>query len=229
MALTTAQLAVALRVTADPSVAPAEPLLSLLHRQLLTANSLIESYAPDAPEHVRDEAAIRLVGYLYEQAPTGNVSQTPIRHSGALPLLAPWHGQEPVNTGSLLTPTTPTTPESTLTPTHPVNPGTHFRYAGWSDDSAISSAELANAAEFTSDVIRVPARATNGWFFAAFLESEPIPTSVYIDGNPTNVIQAFLRQAGLLTRAGASYAVLVSSAEQSATLAGRTYTFGAGP
>ena len=166
-------------------------------------------------------------------APTPPTSPlSPIRHSGALPLLAPWHSLivVPVATRAApCTPTTPTTPESTLTPTHPVNPGTHFRYAGWSDDSAISSAELANAAEFTSDVIRVPARATNGWFFAAFLESEPIPTSVYIDGNPTNVIQAFLRQAGLLTRAGASYAILVSSAEQSSTLAGRTYTFGAGP
>ena len=164
MALTTAELAVALRVTADPSVAPAEPLLSLLHRQLLTANSLVESPTrPDAPEHVRDEAAIRLVGYLYEQAPTGNVSQAPIRHSGALPLLAPWHVQEAVNTGSS-TPA-PMVPESGLNPSHPVHVGTHFRYAGWSDDGTIDQTELDAAAQFTGDALLVPNRATERLLF----------------------------------------------------------------
>ena len=77
MALTTAEIAVALRVTTDPNAAPAEPLLSILHRQLQTAVSLIESQASGAPEHVKDEArAIRLTGYLYEQVPTGNVPNT---------------------------------------------------------------------------------------------------------------------------------------------------------
>ena len=54
------------------------------------AEGLIEAYAPNAPADTKDEAAIRLVGYLYEQAPTGVQSQNPIRHSGALPLLSPY-------------------------------------------------------------------------------------------------------------------------------------------
>ena len=98
-ALTTAEIAVALRITADPNIAPAEPLLSILHRQLQTAVSLVDDYAPAAPEHVRDEAAIRLTGYLYEMAPTGNVSQSPIRHSGALPLLSPYRVLTPLTLG----------------------------------------------------------------------------------------------------------------------------------
>ena len=224
MALTTAELAVALRVTADPNVAPAEPLLSLLHRQLLTANSLIESYAPNAPEHVRDEAAIRLVGYLYEQAPTGNVSQSPIRHSGALPLLSPWHVQEAVNTGSPAP--APVVPESGLNPSHPVHVGTHFRYAGWSDDGTIDQTELDAASQFTGDALLVPNRATNGYFFFGVDEDPGYPDSILIDGNPTNQIQAFVEQLARLTREGNTVIIGVSASDLSAATSGRTWTLG---
>ena len=214
----------ALRVTTDPSVAPAEPLLSLLHRQLLTANSLIESYAPAAPEHVRDEAAIRLVGYLYEQAPTGNVSQSPIRHSGALPLLAPWHAQEAVNTGSPAP--APVVPESGLNPSHPVHVGTHFRYAGWSDDGTIDQAELDAAAQFTGDALLVPNRATGGYFFFGVDETPGYPDSVILDGNPTNQIQAYLEQPTRLVRESNIVVIGVTSSSQSPLLSGRTLTLG---
>ena len=214
----------ALRVTTDPSVAPAEPLLSLLHRQLLTANSLIESYAPAAPEHVRDEAAIRLTGYLYEMAPTGNVSQSPIRHSGALPLLAPWHVQVSVNTGSPAP--APVVPESGLNPSHPVHVGTHFRYAGWSDDGTIDQAELDGAAQFTGDALLVPNRATNGYFFFGVDMDPGYPDSILIDGNPTNQIQAFVEQSARLMREGNTVIIGISASDLSAAISGRTWTLG---
>ena len=100
LTITVPQLASALRIQVSPTLAVAEPHLSILTRQRAVAEGLIESFAPDAPDDVKDEAAIRLCGYLLEQAPTGVQSQNPIRHSGALPLLAPYVEWETVNTGT---------------------------------------------------------------------------------------------------------------------------------
>ena len=47
LTLTVAQLAAAIRLTTSATVAPAEPELSILHRQLRVAESRIELYATD--------------------------------------------------------------------------------------------------------------------------------------------------------------------------------------
>ena len=100
LTITVPQLASALRIQVSPTLAVAEPHLGILTRQRDVAEELIETFAPDAPDSVKDEAAVRLVGYLIDQAPTGVQSQNPIRHSGALPLLAPYAEWETVNTGT---------------------------------------------------------------------------------------------------------------------------------
>ena len=225
MALTTAEIAVALRVTTDLNAAPAEPLLSILHRQLQTAVSLIESQASGAPEHVKDEAAIRLTGYLYEQVPTGNASQNPLRHSGALALLSPYIVFTGASTGTAVSPM-PVTPETGLNPSHPVHVGTHFRYAGWSDDGVIAQAELDSAAQFTGDVLTVPSRSTNGYFFFGVDETPGYPDSILLDGNPTNQITNFLEQAAQLSREGNTVIIGISTADLSAALSGRMWTLG---
>ena len=53
LTITVAELAAAARVTASATTAPAEPQLSILHRQLRVAEALIEDYANAAPDDVK--------------------------------------------------------------------------------------------------------------------------------------------------------------------------------
>ena len=91
-------LASALRIQVSPTADVPEPYLSMLTRQRAVAQGLIEAFADGAPDDVKDEAAVRLVGYLIDQAPTGAQSQNPIRHSGALSLLSPYAEQKGAST-----------------------------------------------------------------------------------------------------------------------------------
>ena len=221
MALTVAELAAALRVSVDPTSPPAEPLLGILHRQLRVAENQVNRYAPDAPEENREEAVIRTVGYYLDRPDASN----PFVVSGARALLADWHVlvTAKVEPG---TAATPATPETGLNPSHPVHVGTHFRYAGWSDDGTISQAELDAAAQFTGDALLVPNRATNGYFFFGVDEDPGYPDSIFLDGNPTNQITNFLEQAAQLTREGNTVIIGISTADLSAALSGRTWTLG---
>ena len=93
MAISPADLAVEIGTT-----------LERAERLLMVVSALVERYAPDAPEKVKDEAAIRSAGYLVEQPSasvrsesTGDLrtsfaasSVSALRHSGALALLSPW-------------------------------------------------------------------------------------------------------------------------------------------
>ena len=90
MALTIsiAQLSQAVRLTVTGS--PDEPYLAILTRQLAAAEAIIEGYAVDAPDDVKNEAAIQLVGYLLD-APKARTPQSAFINSGAQALLAPWH------------------------------------------------------------------------------------------------------------------------------------------
>lgn len=69
-----------------------------------TAAALVERYAPDAPQAVKDESVIRCAGYLADM-PAASVSrqvigpmevevmparQSALRNSGAMALLSPW-------------------------------------------------------------------------------------------------------------------------------------------
>ena len=87
--LTVEQLAAHLRLSDGESVA--EPTAGILTRHLATATALIESYAPNAPEAVQNEAAIRLCGWLYD-APSHGMRgiQNGLSASGAAALLGRW-------------------------------------------------------------------------------------------------------------------------------------------
>ena len=73
-----------------------------LTRLLLTASSFIEQYAPDAPTWMQNEAAVRLVGYLYDQPSVSRAGAyaNSIRNSGAAVLLAPWREMRAGSIGS---------------------------------------------------------------------------------------------------------------------------------
>ena len=71
-------------------------------RLLFVCFDLIEQYAPDAPNSIANEAAIRTAGWLLERPPavrrekTGDLETdyqggtSPLRASGAMALLSPW-------------------------------------------------------------------------------------------------------------------------------------------
>ena len=73
-------------------------------RLLSVATALVERYAPDAPEAIQNEAAVRCAGWLGHTA-AGSIAKVETgprsteyavgqkgarRHSGAMSLLAPW-------------------------------------------------------------------------------------------------------------------------------------------
>lgn len=91
MALTTAQLAVALRIIgAETETVPAGA-AAVITRQASVARALVTAHAPGAPADVADEAVIRLVGFLYDQSPGMPRANNAMVASGAGAILAPWH------------------------------------------------------------------------------------------------------------------------------------------
>ena len=91
MALSLVQLAAALRV-GDGINAPPEPINGVLVRLLAVCRATVDRRAPAAPEDVRDEAAIRMCGYLYDspEAAGGDRYASAFRNSGAYALVSAW-------------------------------------------------------------------------------------------------------------------------------------------
>ena len=91
MAVTTADLAVALRLSADGTGIPMAQ-ESILARLMGVAEAHIMLLAPDAPEAIQDEATIRLAAYLYDVPNAGrrdSFSNSYV-NSGAAALLTYW-------------------------------------------------------------------------------------------------------------------------------------------
>ena len=220
MALTVAELGAALRLTTDPASPPAEPLLGILHRQLQAATEEVNGYASGAPEVVRDEATIRMVGYLFERPD----SLDPFRLSGALKMLSRWH--EIVVAPLIATATVTVIPETPINPYIPPHVGTHYRYIGWSDDQTVSQAELDAAARFDSDILMSPALAVSGYLFIGVPEDIGYPDSILLDGNNTNIVGSFARQTGFLVRDMENVVLLITNQEQGPLSGNRTWTLG---
>ena len=95
----------------DPDAIDAAALAAILdvdettaERLLAAASALVERYAPDAPQAVKNEALIRCAGWLSDAPADGtrghtagpfSIENSPsmtsaLRHSGAMALLSPW-------------------------------------------------------------------------------------------------------------------------------------------
>ena len=88
--LSVQELAVGLRISADPAASVPEPQLGILTRLLAVATALVEGRAPGADAETQNEAAIRICGWLYDKPThnrTGGISA--FHESGAAALLAP--------------------------------------------------------------------------------------------------------------------------------------------
>ena len=91
MAVDLIQLAAALRL-GDGETAPTEPVAGLLVRLLRVSQDFVTLAAPEAPEGIADEAAIRMTATLYD-APTaaaGDRYAAAWRNSGAEALVSRW-------------------------------------------------------------------------------------------------------------------------------------------
>lgn len=114
MAVNLGQLAAALRLT-DGSEPP-EPVASILNRYMGIGEAYTELEAPLAPVLVRDEAVIRMAGYLYDSPPAapGTGFSNAWRNSGAALLVSRWRvlriepvdGAEATAAGEVPIPTT---------------------------------------------------------------------------------------------------------------------------
>ena len=88
--LTDVQLAASMRV-GNGVDALVEPQASVINRVLDTAKATVERYAPDAPESVQNEGAVRMAAFLYDAQPGNSLNHSnAFAQSGAQALLAPW-------------------------------------------------------------------------------------------------------------------------------------------
>ena len=62
----------------------------ILTETLGTAEAMVERYAPEAPEVVRDQAKVQTTAYLYAGRTSDDPPPDALRHSGSVSLLAPW-------------------------------------------------------------------------------------------------------------------------------------------
>ena len=91
--ITVPEIAAAIRLQDSPTDTVVEPHLSILARQRSVAEARIELYAADAPDDVKDEAAVRMVGYLYDAPPVSRNPSSAFILSGAKDILSGWHDE----------------------------------------------------------------------------------------------------------------------------------------
>ena len=100
--ITAKDLATALRlITSDDDVLDAVQ-TAQLERLAGVGSALVESYAPAAPDEIKNEASIRVAAFLYDVAPGGvSAPQNAFVSSGAQALLSFWREQRatPIRSG----------------------------------------------------------------------------------------------------------------------------------
>ena len=92
LAISKADLAVELRIIADPAAAIPAAYDAMLTRRMEQAENRIEGYAPGAPPSAKSEAAVRWIGYAMDTpaSSAGTAFADAFRHSGAMAELAPF-------------------------------------------------------------------------------------------------------------------------------------------
>ena len=180
---------------------------------------------PTLPSQTKNEAAVRAIGYYLDRPDAAD----PFLLSGAKALLASYHVLVYAGAAAV----TPSgSGETIIVPSHPVHPGTHTRYVGWVDDilSDVTEAEILAGVSSMTDVLGIPARATNGYLFFAVPQSVGYPGSLIIGANPTNQLPAFQQQVDVIDVNGTNHIVGVNpNLLNPAAVAGQNMTLGYGP
>ena len=91
MAITDVEVAAAMEL-GDGVTPLEEPILTIVGRYILVGKALVDKFAPDAPEPVRDQATIQLCKQLYDAPPAaaGVRFAYAFEASGAAHLLSQW-------------------------------------------------------------------------------------------------------------------------------------------
>ena len=91
--LTIHQMLPAIRLATSITETPDTTVADIVLRMMDTAEAEIEGYAPDAPQHTKEQSQIQYVFWLYDSNPAG--SKQPhvngFLQSGAQALLASYH------------------------------------------------------------------------------------------------------------------------------------------
>ena len=94
MAVTAQDIAIALRIVTSSTDDLDDAISEQLTRLASVASALVSAYAPNAPDEIKDEAAIRIASYLFDVSPGAvNAPQNAFVHSGAQSLLSFWREQ----------------------------------------------------------------------------------------------------------------------------------------
>ena len=95
----------------------------------------------------------------------------------------------------------------------------HNRYVGWAAQQVPSATEIAAGDTFTSDVLTIPAEASDGdgWLWFAVPDDAGAPSAAYFDGNTHDILGGFTR---LASGTFAGHIVYASNAEQDPAILG---------
>ena len=161
MAVSDVELAAALRL-GDGATALEAPLASIIARLNGAAGVIVDEYADSAPAAVKDEATIRIAGYLYDNDGSRNRRFADVlANSGALSVLSPFRMQRALALDETVAEQDRDMPEEAMVQTPPprgvklytidfANPG-----ALYNDIAAMTGAELVAAgAEALANVER---------------------------------------------------------------------------
>ena len=201
LSITVQELAVAIRVATGDGSDLGEEDRGILTRQRSVAESIIERYAVAAPVDVKNEAAVVMIGHLYEMPIGQRNHQNAFRQSGAISLLSFWRGGH-----------SQVVDETELTPaTQTPSGGSVHVVGGISADATPSAAELTIEATATG-VVSFPAFADmHVLLWHPTVEGDL--TSVVFQNDPTkaNVIGGWTKHAGVYRYQARDGAIWVSN------------------
>ena len=96
MAVTEAQAALHLRLVGNEAAYAGSAYTELVPSPLKAAQALVDTHAPNAPDDVKNEATLRLFGWLFDSGGWGSDERPAVSSagafvkSGAASLLKPW-------------------------------------------------------------------------------------------------------------------------------------------
>ena len=227
MAVTVADLGIALRLSADGMDLDAAQ-TSILTRLLGVGEAHVALLIPAAPEAIQNECVVRLATYLFDM-PTGRRDSFSNGwvNSGAGSLASRWLTQslsestaaEPALNAGLIADLIDTalapvlTRLRTLEEAGGVTVNEYTGRTGWAAAKPVTAADLAAGVTFEDGHIDIPDTTGPGYHWFGVPETLGYPDRILGDRGLGDTTGGYSRQPGTLTHAGVTYIVGVSNSE----------------